>query len=96
MPSMSEVVLMLSSDVPLQQPKQPGCFTKRDLIEASADNRKPIVLTILQSQWWFRQDKMISIRATLAEKVLVHSSITVSISSILILEIEGKGYISLV
>ncbi|KAK9007047.1 hypothetical protein V6N11_019375 [Hibiscus sabdariffa] len=41
MPSMSEVVLMLSSDVPLQQPKQPGSFTKRDLVEASADNQKP-------------------------------------------------------
>ncbi|KAL4379995.1 hypothetical protein GQ457_02G032060 [Hibiscus cannabinus] len=65
MPSMSEFVLMLSSDVPLQQPKQPGFFTKRDLVEASADNQKPnwsndIAITVCQR-----------VRATLAEKVLV-------------------------
>ncbi|KAE8674446.1 Serine/threonine kinase [Hibiscus syriacus] len=34
-PSMSDVVLMLSSEVPLQQPKQPGFFTERDLVEAA-------------------------------------------------------------
>ncbi|KAK9007023.1 hypothetical protein V6N11_019351 [Hibiscus sabdariffa] len=55
MPSMSEVVLMLSSDVPLQQPKQPGSFTKRDLVEASADNQKPnwsndFAITVIQAR----------------------------------------------
>ncbi|XWS27929.1 hypothetical protein CRYUN_Cryun25bG0022600 [Craigia yunnanensis] len=42
-PSMSNVVLMLSSEVPLPQPKQPGFFTERDLVEASSspDNQKP-------------------------------------------------------
>ncbi|XP_021287429.1 G-type lectin S-receptor-like serine/threonine-protein kinase At4g27290 [Herrania umbratica] len=42
-PSISNVVLMLSSEVPLPQPKQPGFFTERDLVEASSssDNRKP-------------------------------------------------------
>ncbi|KAL4376910.1 hypothetical protein GQ457_02G032130 [Hibiscus cannabinus] len=55
MPSMSEVVLMLSSDVPLQQPKQPGSFTKRDLVEASADNQKAncsndFAITVVQAR----------------------------------------------
>ncbi|EOY12716.1 S-locus lectin protein kinase family protein, putative [Theobroma cacao] len=42
-PSISNVVLMLSSEVPLPQPKQPGFFTERDLVEASSssDNQKP-------------------------------------------------------
>ncbi|KAK8503646.1 hypothetical protein V6N12_024818 [Hibiscus sabdariffa] len=55
MPSMSEVILMLSCDVPLQQPKQPGSFTKRDLVEASADNQKPncsndFAITVVQAR----------------------------------------------
>ncbi|XVF04087.1 hypothetical protein REPUB_Repub05bG0051400 [Reevesia pubescens] len=37
-PSMSNVVLMLSSEVPLPQPKQPGFFTERDLVEASSSS----------------------------------------------------------
>ncbi|XP_022717013.1 G-type lectin S-receptor-like serine/threonine-protein kinase At4g27290 [Durio zibethinus] len=42
-PNMSNVVLMLSSEVLLPQPKQPGFFTERDLVEAtsSSDNLKP-------------------------------------------------------
>ncbi|GMJ10247.1 hypothetical protein like AT4G27290 [Hibiscus trionum] len=32
-PTMSNVVLMLSSEVPLDQPKQPGFFNERDLIK---------------------------------------------------------------
>ncbi|KAK8589091.1 hypothetical protein V6N12_023497 [Hibiscus sabdariffa] len=43
-PSMSDVVLMQNSEVPLQQPRQPGFFTERDLVDAdnsSVDNQKP-------------------------------------------------------
>ena len=60
-PSMSNVVLMLSSEVPLAQPKQPGFFTERDLVEATLllhqIIRNHLVLIIVQSQW-LRPDKM--------------------------------------
>ncbi|XVE80256.1 hypothetical protein DITRI_Ditri14bG0125200 [Diplodiscus trichospermus] len=41
-PSMSNVVLMLGSQGPLPQPKQPGFFTERDLVESgsSSDGQK--------------------------------------------------------
>ncbi|KAE8667300.1 Serine/threonine kinase [Hibiscus syriacus] len=42
-PTMSNVVLMLSSEVPLHQPKQPGFFNERDLIQdasSSSDAQK--------------------------------------------------------
>ncbi|XP_022717690.1 G-type lectin S-receptor-like serine/threonine-protein kinase SD1-1 [Durio zibethinus] len=37
-PSMSNVVLMLGGESPLPQPKQPGFFSERDLVEASASS----------------------------------------------------------
>ncbi|XVE50443.1 hypothetical protein DITRI_Ditri01bG0162700 [Diplodiscus trichospermus] len=37
-PSMSNVVLMLDSEVLLPQPKQPGFFTERDQVEASSSS----------------------------------------------------------
>lgn len=33
-PNMSTVVLMLTSDIALPQPKEPGFFTERDLLDA--------------------------------------------------------------
>lgn len=44
-PSMANVVLMLSSEVPLPQPKQPGFFTERDFAESSSssDCQKPLM-----------------------------------------------------
>ncbi|KAF4367738.1 hypothetical protein F8388_011313 [Cannabis sativa] len=35
-PNMSYVVLMLSSDIPLEEPKEPGFFTNRDLIDSDS------------------------------------------------------------
>lgn len=37
-PSMSSVVLMLGSDGALPQPKQPGFFMERDLVEANSSS----------------------------------------------------------
>ncbi|XP_022717011.1 G-type lectin S-receptor-like serine/threonine-protein kinase At4g27290 isoform X1 [Durio zibethinus] len=37
-PNMSNVVLMLGSHGPLPQPKQPGFFTERDLVESSSSS----------------------------------------------------------
>ncbi|XVF07214.1 hypothetical protein REPUB_Repub06bG0119300 [Reevesia pubescens] len=37
-PSMSNVFMMLSSEVPLPQPKQQGFFTVRDLVETSSSS----------------------------------------------------------
>ena len=39
-PSMSSVVLMLSSDVALPQPKEPGFFTRREA-KSSSSNQGP-------------------------------------------------------
>ncbi|KAJ6423306.1 hypothetical protein OIU84_024280 [Salix udensis] len=40
-PSMSAVVLMLSGEGTLPQPKEPGFFTERKLIDASSSSSKP-------------------------------------------------------
>ncbi|KAE8681053.1 Serine/threonine kinase [Hibiscus syriacus] len=42
-PTMSNVVLMLNSEVPLDQPKQPGFFNERDLVNdtSSSDVQRP-------------------------------------------------------
>ena len=37
-PIMSNVVLMLGSQQPFPQPKQPGFFTERDLVESSSSS----------------------------------------------------------
>lgn len=44
-PNMSNVVLMLSSEDPLPQPKQPGFFHERDLAEfsSSSSSQKPFL-----------------------------------------------------
>ncbi|OWM88703.1 hypothetical protein CDL15_Pgr002470 [Punica granatum] len=39
-PSMASVVLMLSSDISLPQPKEPGFFTERQLIEGDSSSSK--------------------------------------------------------
>ena len=39
-PSMSTVVLMLSSDITLPQPKEPGFFTERNLIDSDSSSTK--------------------------------------------------------
>lgn len=39
-PKMSTVVLMLSSEIALPQPKEPGFFTERDLSDASSSTIK--------------------------------------------------------
>ncbi|KAL8093228.1 hypothetical protein AgCh_035209 [Apium graveolens] len=43
-PTMSQVVLMLSSDIKLPQPKQPGFFMERYLVEADHISRRPDLL----------------------------------------------------
>jgi len=39
-PSMLSVVLMLCGEAKLPQPKQPGFFTNRALVEANSSSRK--------------------------------------------------------
>uniref|UniRef100_A0A2P2N4V4 S-locus receptor kinase C-terminal domain-containing protein n=1 Tax=Rhizophora mucronata TaxID=61149 RepID=A0A2P2N4V4_RHIMU len=37
---MSTVVLMLSSDIALPEPKEPGFFTERDMMESDSSSTK--------------------------------------------------------
>lgn len=39
-PNMSTVVLMLSSDITLPQPKEPGFFTARNLVDSDSSSTK--------------------------------------------------------
>ena len=44
-PSMSSVVLMLSSESALHQPKEPGFFTERNVLEGSSSASKHAIFS---------------------------------------------------
>ncbi|KAK8593977.1 hypothetical protein V6N12_046051 [Hibiscus sabdariffa] len=48
---MLDVVLMLSSDVPMQRPKQAGVSLREIWLKLQQISINPIVLMILQSNW---------------------------------------------
>ncbi|KAK6934361.1 S-locus glycoprotein domain [Dillenia turbinata] len=58
-PSMSSVILMLGSQIPLPQPKQPGFFTERKLFDSDSSSSKynlrpsnSMTLTLPEPRWY--------------------------------------------